>query len=214
MIDNGFLLSPGELYCLGGVLNAKYIDYAYIAAMDDIGQNYEAFRQDALASLTDKEILVQDFSGEAVPNGECLQVFDPIFFGTVETSLTVCNIGDEVTVDVYNFHFYDDCITMVKNQDGGLCIAALSEDDLKDIVTSLLDESYTTESGVVIKKYDREKVTRFLSAKSIDVGKKSVVQTYIEHDGVFYTETGSGSLSSLSAEDFVLSILNVIKGAM
>ena len=40
MIGNGLLLTPRELYCLGGILNAKYIDYAYIAALDDAGQDF------------------------------------------------------------------------------------------------------------------------------------------------------------------------------
>ena len=55
MIDNGLLLTPKELYCLGGVLSARYIDYAYIAALDDIRQEDR------------KETLLSDFGALFFP---------------------------------------------------------------------------------------------------------------------------------------------------
>ena len=61
MIDNGLLLTPRELYCLGGILNAKYIDYASIAALDDIRHDFALFKEETLASLVDKVILKEHF---------------------------------------------------------------------------------------------------------------------------------------------------------
>ena len=65
MIDNGLVLTPKELYCLGGILSARYIDYAYIAALDDIGQDYALFEKETRASLVAKGMLEEDFSGLA-----------------------------------------------------------------------------------------------------------------------------------------------------
>ena len=50
MIENGLRLTPRELYCLGGILNARYIDYAFIAALDDFGQDFELFKKETLES--------------------------------------------------------------------------------------------------------------------------------------------------------------------
>ena len=50
-VENEITLSPEELYYLGSVLQAKYIDYAYVAAMDDIGQNYALFESEAKESV-------------------------------------------------------------------------------------------------------------------------------------------------------------------
>lgn len=39
-MDNEIVLSAKELYYLGKLMQARYIDYSYIAAMDDVGKNY------------------------------------------------------------------------------------------------------------------------------------------------------------------------------
>ena len=35
-MQHEFVLTPKELYFLGSIFRARYIDYAYISAMDDI----------------------------------------------------------------------------------------------------------------------------------------------------------------------------------
>lgn len=37
-MDNEIVLSAKELYYLGKLMQARYIDYSYIAAMDDVGK--------------------------------------------------------------------------------------------------------------------------------------------------------------------------------
>ena len=212
MNDKELLLSPRELYCLGGVLNAKYIDYAYIAALDDIGQDFKLFQKEALSSLSSKGILIEDFGGDMEMNEEYLPLLEPIFFGKIETTLDICIINEIIHVDVYKFHFYLDRITMVAGKDENLYIKQIGKDDIFNIVNSLTDENYNTESGIHISEYDSAKVSRFLSAKSIEVGVSSDVLTLIEYDGNFYMGTVENELVSLSREDLSSMVFEVIKG--
>ncbi len=212
MNEKELLLTPRELYCLGGVLNAKYIDYAYIAALDDIGQDFELFQKETLASLSAKGIIMEDFGGNMEMNEEYIPLLEPIFFGAVETSLDVCHIGDNVTVDVYKFHFYQDRITMVAGEEDHLLVKQIYKDDIFDMTKSILDQDYFDVSGVHITEYDSEKVTRFLSAKSINIGVSSEVLTLIEFDGVFYIGSVENDLVSLSCDDFTSAVFDVIKG--
>lgn len=214
MIGNGLTVSPKELYCLGGVLNAKYIDYAYIAALDDIGQDFGLFKKETLASLVAKGILTEDFSGNMEIDEEYRRLLTPVFFGNVETSLNICTIGEQLTVDIFNYHFYNDRITLVKNQDNSLLLLPMSDEDIHDTVSALVADRYSVESNIRITDFDNAKVTRFFSAKSIDVGVASSVRTFIEHDGILCTETEENGIVSLSREDFINAVYEIIKGAM
>lgn len=214
MSDRQLTLSPRELYCLGDVLNAKYIDYAYIAALDDIGQDFDLFRRETLASLSSKSVLLEDFGGDMEMNADYLPLLEPIFFGTVETSLDVCIIGDTVTVDIYKFHFYRDRITMVKAQDDMLLLKEVALDEVKDVVKALVPEGYAYVSGERVKGIENEKVTRLFAAKNIELSVTSNIRTFIEVDGVISIEKEGEMLESLSAEDFVSAVFDIVKGAL
>ena len=214
MIENGLRLTPRELYCLGGILNARYIDYAYIAALDDIGQDFELFKKETLASLVSKGILTEDFSGNMEPDESCAQLLKPVFFGNIEKSLNICTIGEALRVDIYNYHFYEGAVTLVKNQDNELLVCKVDPAFILSTVKALLPENYSAKSNRAIDGFDKSKVTRFFSAKSIDVGKMSRVKTFIEHDGILCTETDKAGLISLSAEDFIKDVFDIIKGAV
>lgn len=214
MINNGLLLTPRELYCLGGMLNAKYIDYAYIAALDDIGQDFELFKKETLSSLVSKRILMEDFSGNIELDDEISQLLKPIFFGSVETSLNICLIGEELKVEILNYHFFEDKVTLVKNQNNDLLVSRVDPELILKTVEDLLPDNYSAVSGQPIIDFDKTMVTRFFSAKSNDVGHMSQVKTYIEFNGVLCTEKEEAGLLSLSAEDFIKDVFNIIKGAM
>lgn len=49
-------ITPMELYFLGVQMKAKYIDYAYIAALPDIGKRYAFHEQNTLERLEKKEL--------------------------------------------------------------------------------------------------------------------------------------------------------------
>ena len=214
MIDNGLLLTPKELYCLGGILSARYIDYAYIAALADIGQDFELFKKETLASLVAKGILTEDFSGEMELDEGVARLLRPVFFGTVETSLNVCSIGRELKVDVYNCHFHNGSITLVKNHGKELMVGEVTLDEIEKTVKALVPASYAIRSDQPITDFDKAKVTRFFSAKSVDVGRASRVKTFMEFDGTLCTETEEDMLVSVSADGFIKAVYEIMKGAM
>ena len=102
----------------------------------------------------------------------------------------------------------------MKNQDSSLLLLPMSDEDIHDTVSALVADHYSVESSIRITNFDNAKVTRFFSAKSIDVGVASLVRTFIEHDGILCTETEENGIVSLSREDFINAVYEIIKGAM
>ena len=203
-------LTPEELYYLGSFMQAKYIDYAYVAAMSDIKQNYSLFENETKASLVSSGILMEDFSGQVEIDEETAGLLKPIFFGETETSLDICSLGDENAVSVHKFHFYDGIITMVTGNDGKLIIKSIDQVGIRTIVEGLLPDDYDVVSSIVTEVSEKT-VTRFIAAKSIFIGKTSAVKTFLEADGIFYQEN-EDYVESLSKEMFINDIFNIVKG--
>ncbi len=211
-MNNEILITPEELYYLGSAVQAKYIDYAYVAAMDDIGQNYALFESDAKNSLVDAGILMEDFSGsvELDPNAETL--IRPIFFGEKETSVDICEVGEERKVVVIKYHFLDDNITMVSGKDGKLIIKHIDTDEMYSFIKDLLPDNYPQITPAVKNDIAGETVSRFFAVKAVFVEKQSIVKTYIESDNIIYREKEDGSLESVPKEVFVNEVYNIVKG--
>lgn len=204
------LITPEELYYLGGYLQAKYIDYAYIAAMDDIGSAYALFERETKASLVASGVLMEDFSGNTEIDPLALDILKPVFFGEVETSLDVCQLGEKPYVDVYKYHHYDGAITLVTGKDGKLLIKAVDSLMVKESVNKLIPEDYSV-STEAAESIDKKKITRLMAVKRSEVGGAATVETYIESDGVIYREADSG-IEKVSREDFTESVYDILKG--
>ncbi len=211
-MNNEILLTPEELYYLGAAVQAKYIDYAYVAAMDDIGQNYALFESDAKNSLVDAGILMEDFSGSVELDSNAEMLIRPIFFGEKETSVDICEVGEERSVTVIKYHFLDDNITMVSGKDGKLRIKHIDTDEIYSFIKRLLPDSYPQITPAVKNDISKETVSRFFAVKSVVIEKQSVVKTYIESDNIIYREKEDGSLESVPKEVFVDEVYNIVKG--
>lgn len=209
-MNNEILLTPEELYFLGTRLQAKYIDYAYVAAMDDIGQNFSLFEKETGAALVNKGVLQEDFSGNIQINPNVSELLNPIFFGEIETSIDVCEFAEKNTVTVRKFHFYDGIITMVTGKDGMLQIKAVDQTDIKEIIKGLLPLNYNARSETITETIEKT-ITRFVAVKSICIGKSSVVKTYFEADEVFYCENDQ-STESVSKDAFISEVYRIVKG--
>ena len=87
-------LTSEELFFLGRQMKGPYIDYGYIAAMDDIQKSFAVHEMDNLSSLQDKGLVTEDFLGNVEPT-EKAQIYRPIFFAPEEGRLEICGPAGE-----------------------------------------------------------------------------------------------------------------------
>ena len=209
-MDKEIIMTPEQLFFMGRLLQAKYIDYAYVAAMNDINQNFSLFETEAKAALVSTGVLMEDFSGNVEVDPTVLSVLKPIFFGETETSIDICDIGEKNTVSVYKYHFYDGAVTLVTGARGKLVIKTADQLSIREKVESLISKDYHAEN-LIVETIDKASISRFIAFKRICVGKTSMVKTYIEADGVFYQENEE-SIESVTYPQFVEDAFNVVKG--
>lgn len=207
------VLAPEELYYLGRFLQAKYIDYAYVASMNSIDRSFALFEQETKAALVSSGVLAEDFGGDIEMDKNVKSILMPIFFGETETSLDICAIGEtkeENKVTVYKFHFLDRVVTMVTNDNGKLAIKPVDLIGIHQIAENLLPEGYNAEHSVIEEEIEVT-VSRYIAAKSITFGKTSTVKSFVEANSVIYKECGE-QVESLSGDMVVSDIYETIKG--
>lgn len=116
-------LTPMELVFCGKLLNAKYIDYDYFAAMPDIQIQRELREQETLEKLEEDGIIETDFYGNVTFGEDVKEVLMPIFFGEVESRLEIDG------QPVYRFHIHQGNITMTVLQADIVSLKKIEEDE-------------------------------------------------------------------------------------
>lgn len=205
------VVTPEELYYLGTLLQAKYIDYAYIAAMDDVAQNYHLFEADSAASLVQSGLILEDFSGNIEVKEFGRELLRPVFFGETEASVNVCEISEGNRTTVRNFHYYEDRITMVRSCGKKLIIREVDFNDIINEVEIILPEDYSYDSELIIEKLDNKKITKVIAVKITRRCKGNEVKIFVEHEGVVYEDDNS-KITGLTKERFIKLVTDVIKG--
>lgn len=106
------ILSPEEIYYIGKVSGGKYLDYDYIAAMQDIGKRGKIKAQEILDGLERKGYAEEDFLGNLEVEPACTEMLQPVYQGMYESELI---LREESGASVhYKFHHMENRITSVE----------------------------------------------------------------------------------------------------
>lgn len=214
-MKKNIILTPEELYYMGTLLQAKYIDYAYVAAMGDIQQKREIYESETKESLVAKGVLMEDFSGNLEVESDVKKLLEPIFFGELESSIDVVYFVNDGRrfAQSKRFHFYEGQLTttvMTKKE-----INVMAEDDgmLQEWIARILPVDYAAQEEIVsAKSIDRKKIGRIIAVKSTKVGQRSAVNIYIDYEGKILREKEDGQAIVLTKEQFELEIYKGAKG--
>lgn len=82
-------LTPVELFYLGVQMQARYIDYGYIAAMPDIQKRYALHEQETLEELEERGLIEVDFGGAVEVEEGVRKLLTPVFMGDTESRVAV-----------------------------------------------------------------------------------------------------------------------------
>lgn len=189
MLDKVVKITPEELYFLGSMMNAKYIDYAYIAALDDISENYALKEAESIASVSNKGILDEDFSGVSIKS-EMLQLFKPIFFGESELVVDFYDfVSEKASVNISRFHLLDGNITRVVEEENVFSVESTTSEMLWNSIEKILKNRDGEPIESAIKISDTFNPDKMLVLKYAEVGEESISLSFIFVDGYVYVLT-------------------------
>ena len=177
-------LQPEELFFLGEIMQAEYIDYSYIEAMGDIQARFAVIKKEAIASLGEKGLVKESISGRLRVRPLAEELCGPIFFGPKETVAVVFRNGKRQEAYTKFFHFKEEDITCVTMENGILKIEKTDLKEIEDYANTLFDTAASNPSE--ISKMNFHDVTDIIKIKSgvVRVGAKS--KTWCISDGVLF----------------------------
>lgn len=216
-MEKEIILTPEELYYMGTLLQAKYIDYAYVAAMGDIQQRRGIYESRSREGLAEKGILMEDFSGGLEVDEDARRLLEPVFFGTLESSVDVAQPDGEGGRRHWGrrFHFYEGRITATSMTDGGICLEAADEGMLQTWIAGLLPAGYAAQERFIrVREIDRSRISRIIVVKSSRAGERAYVNLYAQMDDAVFRELEDGRAESLTREKFCLEVYRGLKGSV
>lgn len=202
-------LTPEQLFFLGILMDAQYIDYAYIASLQEIRRNYTRTRRKCLSELAEAGVLRERLSGEITLRPGPKQLLSNLFFGKDQSSLEVYTLGKKMSHSVFRFHRLGDAVTRVSTEDGRLTLSQSSPEEMEQLVSALVRGTEQPMSVIAIEK---GAVTRMITAKhaTVDVGSTGCV--LFEQPGGLYTVDENGKPVALPASQARRLILSELKG--
>lgn len=193
-------------------MKGPYIDYAYIAAMDDIQKSFDFHEQKNLHSLQQKGLLVEDFLGDVTLTENC-NAYRPIFFGNQEGRLEICGPGGEPKFLDLRFHFMDKQTVITSLNEKLITCWSLTQDEVKNSVKSILNLSedrhlQDNENKIItIKDAFKVYVVTFGEADG-----NSVTKVWYEKDDALFEKTDTEITKCVTAENVINEIDKMFKG--
>ena len=176
------ILSPEEIYYIGKVTGGKYLDYDYIAAMQDIGKRGRIKEQEILDDLERKGYAEEDFLGNLEVEPICTEILQPLYQGMYESELILREEAGESVH--YKFHHMENRITSVECQSQGYRVKVQDKKGIEKILYALLENNVQTEEKEAYIAIDQAE--RSIILKGTHIGKDTCLYFYAEKGGYFY----------------------------
>lgn len=205
-------LTAEELYYAGKLYEGKYLNYAYIAAMSDIGNNKRSFRNRCREALCEKGVIEENLLGDVSFNEEIKDFLSPIYFGKFTASVEIYHMGKEKNVQTIYFHCYKGNYLMVYAGNNVFEIKKVEEKDLKSLIFALMPDKYNESSPPKQLDVSEETLKRILVLKNLRIGDTASVNIYYDYDSYLCEKNSQGSIRVLSPKDFCDKAFEVLKG--
>lgn len=203
------VLTPEQLYFLGECMDAKYIDYDYVAAMHELNRNYQRSRRKYISQLAQDGLVRERLSGEIAVRPLPEKLLGNVFFGETETTLQVIEPNKAEGSVTWRFHWHEESVTQVRTTGDVLEVSACSQEAVCDLVSRLVD---TAPEPRPLSRLTREQVEKILMAKKAVVGKSSAILVLFQQDGGLYTTDEAGNPTGISCEQGRLLLQQALKG--
>lgn len=192
-------LTPEELFFLGEILKAKYIDYDYVRLMKDIQKNYKSLKHKAIQSLMQKELIFEDFSGNVEVDSESEQLLKNIFFSRKE--LEISSFKETENIHKQKIHISDKLLVWVNIENNRVFIHKSKTEDVFDYLHNLFELNDTEKKQIYKQKLRKNDINESLIVRYICVEKIAANFQYIKIENSWYKGENNEMLVSVEIDD-------------
>jgi hypothetical protein len=205
-MENMIKMTAEELYYLGSQMQAKYIDYDYISAMNDIQKNYRLYESDAVNDLMKKGLIEEDFSGNITVSFQMEELLIPIFFGNFEAEIDVCDVRKE-SRKIIKLHTEKEKITMVEVNENDLILKNMHKNDVlrygEEVFQFMEDQTGDIE-------FEEQKVSEIYIMKNTVIGGESDVRILFRIENSVFMENENEEIQRIEISDLMREIQSIL----
>lgn len=205
-------LTPEELFYLGKLYDGEYLNYSYLQAMEDIGNNKRSFKNRCKEKLLEKGAIQENLLGDIVFNEEIKEFLTPVYFGKFAAVIELYEMAEKQTRKILNLHFHQGKYLMVYQNKEGFHVNEVTEGDLQQLIMALMPEKYNESVPPTELQVSDETLRRVLVIKNTRIGETSVVKFFYDYDSYLCEKKEDGSIYVLSPKEFFDKAFTCLKG--
>lgn len=205
-------LTPGQLFYIGKVIDAKHMDFAYYAAMENPGEDFRLFETKLRDEVINAGIVSEDFRGNIKIDDEVKSLILPVFESDIESTIDVCYKDDVEAPIMYKFHFANDFILKVTVDGDYFVFTQSNETEVCELLSDLIPDMGLDYSEEKLMDFDSSQVKSIMSFKHIKLGLTSEVRTYFVVEGKLAYENSSNEVYAIGPDTFEDQVKTLILG--
>ena len=180
------VLSADDLFFLSKIMKAKYLDYGYVAMVEDLSHRLAMKEARAMDNLSSKGLVFEDFTGDLEIEDLAKELFEPIFFGTFESELIV---EDSISFQHYKYHVLDGRYVEVAINGKELTVQNIEKEDI--LMRSPYSEELDNKQILPKNYFENVQVEGIAILKRLKIGGSSAVIQLINDSGIYYQAKGT-----------------------
>ena len=207
-ITDQLLLTAEEIYYLAKTNNGRFLDYDYISAMDNIGDNKSVFEEKCKRSLMGKKLIDEDFDGNMTMPQSVMELIEPIYNGDYESMFSYIDGTDSSFVA--RIHRLDSGYTLVLDKAEGYEIKTIEEKSIE----KMIEDSIKIYSDIEIPSEitDKDSLDTVIVVKAIEPEKESLVNVFYGNGKGIYEEQDDGIFKNIQKDIFIKRVTEILKG--
>lgn len=201
-METKLVLTPMQFFYLGSLLDASYIDYSYVSAIESFEESFKLLENEIVTELIQKGVVSEDFSGNKVIDEDYIELLSPVFSGNKEIELSECSFLEPSLFKCFKFHYSDKGITCICPKDDSFEVSSVSSDMINALINEISSNFKNEEAGSDCLNIDDIEVSGLLSVKFYGLNTESIVRNYIISDRSLISVNEDDELVHIRTESF------------
>ncbi len=190
MVAKVYYISPEELFFLGKMMEARYLDYEYIKMLPDMQNDIRWIRlaeKEAIRSLSRKQYLKEYFSGKTEIEEGLKSLLECLFERSFIADIYMVELGELQKEQRHKYHFYADRVAKVGIQNKELTLTSVGKGYLREWKNNVFGEYHNTrDEELEWQESMKPQVSHMLQLRSISIGQSAFSYQLIKMGEYWY----------------------------
>ena len=210
-METKLVLTPMKLFYLGSLLDASYIDYSYVSAIESFQESFNLVENEIKNELVLNGVISEDFSGDLVVEDQYSELLHPVFHGNKEIEIDEYLFSDNPVINCYKFHFCDNKITCISFKDDCFEVVSVTPEMIESLIDDISSKYKNIDSESETLDIESIDVSGLLTVKYLELKKESIVRNYLISEQSIIQVKDNDELDRIFTESFSEDTISLVK---